>query len=93
MLKDRFEEFQGDPKVNCWWTAFSETGYDLTLGYGFNLISQKGGAVKVWAFVDDFLIHGPTYDKTARALALFLDLPWTVACSAILPSLRRHNRL
>jgi hypothetical protein len=74
MLKERFEAFRGDPKVNCWWTGFSENGYDPDLGYGFNLIGKDGGVVKVWAFVDDFLIHGPTHEKTSRALSLFLDL-------------------
>jgi hypothetical protein len=74
MMKARFEEFQGDPKINCWWTGFSEAGYDPALGYGFNLIGKDGGSVKVWAFVDDFLIHGPSYEKTSRALTLFLDL-------------------
>jgi hypothetical protein len=74
MLKGRFDEFQGDPKINCWWTGFSATGYYPELGYGFNLIGGDGASVKVWAFVDEFLIHGPTYDKTSRALTLFLDL-------------------
>ena len=74
MLQSRFEAFQGNPKINCWWTGFSEDGYDPDLGYGFTLIGKDGGAAKVWAFVDDFLIHGPTYDKTSLALSLFLDL-------------------
>jgi hypothetical protein len=73
-LKERFEAFQGTPKANCWWTGFTEEGYDPDLGYGFNLIGKDGGAVRIWAFVDDFLIHGPTYEKTSRALSLFLDL-------------------
>jgi hypothetical protein len=55
MLKERFDTFQGDPKVNCWWTGFSEEGYDPDLGYGFNLIGKDGGAVKVWAF-DSWMI-------------------------------------
>jgi hypothetical protein len=74
LLKERFDEFQGDPNINCWWTAFSEEGYDPELGYGFNLIGKDGAVVKIWAFMDDFLIHGPNYDKTSRALSLFLDL-------------------
>jgi hypothetical protein len=74
MLKDRFVEFQGDPKINCWWTGFSETGYDPDLGYVFNLIGKDGASVKVWAFVDDFLLHGPMYKKTSRALTSFLNL-------------------
>ena len=74
LIKERFEEFQGNPKANCWRTGFTEDGYDPNLGYGFNLIGKDGGVVKIWAFVDDFLIHGPTHEKTSRALSLFLDL-------------------
>jgi hypothetical protein len=73
MVKQRFATFQGNPKINCWWTNFSEEGYDPDLGYGFNLVGKDGGVVKIWAFVDDFLLHGPTYAKTACALSLFLD--------------------
>jgi hypothetical protein len=74
MLRERFEDFSGQPRLICWWTGFSETGYDPELGYGFNLIGRDGGCVKIWAFVDDFCIHGPTYDKTCKVLSLFLDL-------------------
>ncbi len=30
-------------------------------------------AVLVWAHIDDFLIHGPTYEKTARAMQALMD--------------------
>jgi hypothetical protein len=30
-------------------------------------------AAQVWAHCDDFLIHGPTLEKTYRALQQFLD--------------------
>jgi hypothetical protein len=75
MLKARFQEFQGNPRANCWWTGFSETGeYDPDKGYGYVLVDASGSpAVKIWVHVDDFLIHGDTYEKTARALKLFLD--------------------
>ena len=74
MLCERFQEFQGTPKANCWWTGFSEDGYNPDLGYGFTLHGKDGGAVRIWAFVDDFLLHGPTYEKTASALTTFLNL-------------------
>ena len=75
MLKARFREFQGNPSANCWWTGFSATGeYDPDKGYGYVLTDDSGSpAVKIWVHVDDFLIHGDTYEKTARALKLFLD--------------------
>jgi hypothetical protein len=73
-LRGRYEEFQGSPRANCWWTGFSEIGFDPELGYGFILEARDGPAVKIWAWVDDFLIHGPTLEKTNRALSLFLDI-------------------
>jgi hypothetical protein len=38
--------------------------YDPHKGYGYVLTGESGiPAVKVWVHVDDFLIHGDTYDK------------------------------
>jgi hypothetical protein len=74
MIRERFAEFQGDPTVNSWWTGLTEEGYNPDLGYGFVLNGKDGAAVKIWTFVDDFCIHGPTKEKTTRALHLFLDL-------------------
>jgi hypothetical protein len=59
--------------VNCWWTGFSETAFEPGLGYGFVLTARDGPAVKMWVWVDDFLIHGPTNTKTLEALNYFLD--------------------
>jgi hypothetical protein len=74
MLKARFAIFQGAPRANCWWTGFSEMGtYDPKLGYGYILEGPTGPAVKIWVFVDDFLIHGPTYEATRQALMFFMD--------------------
>jgi hypothetical protein len=46
----------------------------LPKGMLFTLESDDGPAVLIWAWVEDFLIHGPNEDKTSRALSLFLDL-------------------
>jgi hypothetical protein len=73
ILIARFDTFQGERKANCWWTGFFELGYDPKLGYGFVVQGKDGVAVKVWAFVDDFLIHGPTHERTTQALHFFLD--------------------
>jgi hypothetical protein len=73
-LKNRYKEYQGTPKANCWWTGFSEIGFDPEHGYGFILEAKDGPAVRVWAWVDDFLIHGPTKSKLDKALKFFLDL-------------------
>ncbi|CAJ1948036.1 unnamed protein product [Cylindrotheca closterium] len=73
LLKERFDVLQGTGRANCYWTGFSEIGFDLKLGYGFILTDDTGGSVLIWAWVNDFLIHGPTYKKTAQALGFFLD--------------------
>lgn len=73
LLRERFAVFQGKATANCWWTGFSATGFDPALGYGYTLIGRDGAAVKIWVWVDDFLIHGPTLSKTEAALRHFLD--------------------
>ena len=72
-LKEKFEVFNGKGRPNCFWTGFRETGYDPALGYGFILENRLGLTVKIWAFVDDFLIHGPNQASVESALGLFLD--------------------
>jgi hypothetical protein len=73
LLREKCKLFQGEAKANCWWTGFSETGFDPKLGYGFILHTKDGPAVKMWVWVDDFILHGPTQEKTMRALNYFLD--------------------
>lgn len=73
LLKEKFDVFQGEGSANCYWTGFSETGYDPKRGYGFVLTNRYGGAVHIWVWVDDFLLHGPTYEATALALTFFLN--------------------
>ena len=62
-------------RANCWWKGLDPTGvYDPSFGYGYILFQPNGRpAVKIWVFVDDFLIHGPDYESTAEALKFFLD--------------------
>jgi hypothetical protein len=82
MLRQQCKLFQGTPRANCYWTGFSETGFDPTLGYGFILVSADGSpAVKIWVWVDDFILHGPSFDKTTQALKFFLDT--TVRCGML----------
>lgn len=73
LVKESFDVFQGQAKANCYWTGFREIGFDPKLGYGFVLTAADGGAALIWVWVDDFLIHGPTYEKTSKALQFFLD--------------------
>ena len=74
-LKSKFAEFQGTPKLNCWWTGFQEVGtYDPNLGHGYVLLGPDGEpAVLVFVHIDDFLIHGCTASVVNRAMKLFLD--------------------
>ena len=78
MLRDRYKIFQGEGKANCYWTAFTDLGYDPEKGYGFTMENSEGLVAKVWGFVDDFLIHGPTKEITSQALHAFLDAACTV---------------
>jgi hypothetical protein len=76
MLKAWFQEFQGKPLANCWWTGFLEMGeHDPDKGHGCVLTDESGNpAVEIWAHADNFLIHGEICEKTAQALKLFLDM-------------------
>ena len=78
MLRAKYSVFQGEGEPNCYWTSFSGLGYDPRKGYGFTMTNKDGLVAKVWGFVDDFLIHGPTKEITTRALHAFLDLACTV---------------
>ena len=61
--------------VNTWGMKLQEQPFDPSLGHGFVLLAPDGSpAVRVWAHVDDFLIHGPTLEATTAALNLFMDL-------------------
>lgn len=75
VLRSRFLEFQGHSTANCWWSGFSAAdGYDPSQGYGQVFMRSNGRpAVRLWVFVDDFLIHGPDRESTMTALTLFLD--------------------
>jgi hypothetical protein len=73
LLREKCKLFQGEGSANCWWTGFSETGFVPGLGYGFILTGKDGAAVRIWVWVDDFLLHGPTHAKTLAALEYFLD--------------------
>lgn len=74
LIKQECSLYQGTGRANCWWTGFSELGYDPDLGHGFILETADGGAVHIWAFVDDFCIHAQTADLCSKALTMFLDM-------------------
>ncbi|CAJ1968848.1 unnamed protein product [Cylindrotheca closterium] len=73
LVKEKFAVFKGAAKANCYWTGLRNNGFDPKVGYGFILIGRDGGAVHIWVWVNDFLIHGPSHEKTAQGLQFFLD--------------------
>jgi hypothetical protein len=93
MMKTWFQEFQGKPWANCWWTGFLETGeHDPDEGYGCVLPDESGSpVVRIWVHADDFLVHGDTCERTAWALKLFWTRPWMLVCCATLRR-SRHRR-
>jgi hypothetical protein len=73
LLKESFSLFQGKARANCWWTGFSDLGFDPLLGWGYVLENEHGPSVRIRVFVDDFFIHGPTHATCSRALTFFID--------------------
>jgi hypothetical protein len=73
-LREQYDIFKGKGRANCYWTGLSYVGFDPDKGYGFVFEDESGeGVVLLWVWIDDFLIHGPTYEKTSAALTIFLD--------------------
>jgi Reverse transcriptase (RNA-dependent DNA polymerase) len=57
--------------VNTWAQGAS---YQPELGYGYVWVTPDGRpGVQIYVFVDDFLLHGPTYSLTCQGLSLFMD--------------------
>ena len=78
-LREDFRHvFSGVGNANCYWTKFQDLGYDPDRGYGFVLTNKHGLAVKLWGFVDDFLIHASSLELVTAALTIFLD--FAVVC-------------
>jgi hypothetical protein len=75
LIREEFEIFQGAVRDNCWWTGFKSTGeYCPVKGYGYILEGPNGLAVKIWGFVDDFLLHdGPSRKSVEHAMLFFLE--------------------
>ena len=66
--------FQGEFHPNCYWTGPQrDKGFNPALGYGYFLKGPHGLVVKIWVFVDDFLIHAPTRELCTKGLSFFLD--------------------
>ena len=82
-LREDFRHvFSGVGNANCYWTKFQDLGYDPDRGYGFVLTNKHGLAVKLWGFVDDFLIHASSLELVTAALTIFLDFAVVVESSS-----------
>jgi hypothetical protein len=70
--------FGGEMRPNCWRVALDDEvngEYNPELGFGMVWTSSDGTpAAQVWGFFDDFLVHGPTYEKCCQGLTAFMDL-------------------
>jgi hypothetical protein len=76
LLVDRHPElFDGVTEFNTWYDGLKdEKSYEATLGHGLVIRSNDGlPAVKVFIHIDDFCLHGPTYEKTVAALNALMD--------------------
>ena len=77
LVRESNHLFQGTSSANCWWTGFTPDGtYDPRKGYGYILTNNHGLTVKVWGFVDDFMLHAPTPWLLYSTRDFFMD----VAC-------------
>jgi hypothetical protein len=68
--------FGSQVSTNTWLDVLSDSKvYDEPLGHGYRIYSPDDDlpAVLVFCHVDNFLVHGPTYKKTARALTALMD--------------------
>jgi hypothetical protein len=73
-LREESETFSGEPIENTWRKSLDGKPYDSHLGHG-RVYQGKDGlpACLVWGMVDDFMVHGPTKNKTCKAFAEFMD--------------------
>jgi hypothetical protein len=75
LKESRPDLFGGVAVENSWRRTFAKEGvYDDRLGHGFTRLGSDGlPPVLVFFHVDDFLVHGPTYEKTAAAMTALMD--------------------
>ncbi len=67
--------FQGKFRTTGFLAAYTPGGvYRPEWGDGFVIETGDGPAIRIWAFVDDFLIHAHTKERCEEGLSRFLDL-------------------
>ena len=73
-LKKESPRFHGVVKENTWRTKLSGERYDSRLGHGRVLMGPDNMPTsRIWAMVDDYLIHSPTKEKCRQAFAEFME--------------------
>lgn len=81
LVRETCSLFRGTASANCWWTGFNfeaRTGYDPCKGFGYILTNRHGQAVRVYGFVDDFLIHAATKQLCHEA-NFFMDVAFRLS--------------
>jgi hypothetical protein len=76
LIRQKCPLYQGQPCVNTWWRHYSAGDpFQPSASHGMVYTGDDVlPAVLIWAHCDDFLLHGPTYEKTSQALTAFLDV-------------------
>jgi hypothetical protein len=73
-LREESELFQGKVVENTWRSTLEGLPYNEKVGHGRSLIGQDGDpSALIWAMIDDYLIHAPTYKKCCAAFSEFMD--------------------
>jgi hypothetical protein len=73
-LREECSLFHGTVLENTWRSKMDGVQYDPTFGHGRVTIGADGQPVAlIWAMVDDYLIHAPTFLKCCAAFSAFMD--------------------
>jgi hypothetical protein len=66
--------FHGEVRENTWRTKLAGEPYDPHLGHGRVMIREDGlPTSRIWAMVDDYLIHSPTKRRCEEAFEEFME--------------------
>ena len=75
MFREECPLFKGVPVENTWRQALDGGFFRPSLGHGRLQVQSNGHPVaQIWAFVDDFYLHGFTKRDCAKALSAYMDL-------------------
>jgi hypothetical protein len=73
-LRVESPRFHGVVRENTWRSKLAGEPYDPRLGHGRVLMGPDGlPTSRIWAMVDDYLIHSPTKQKCSESFGEFMD--------------------